>query len=53
MAVGKQSAAALQWVERLLEPSATEDMMIKAVSHRLVFTLSRLLLNMAYSVQGS
>ena len=29
---GKQSATALRWVERLLEPSASEEMMTKAVS---------------------
>ena len=28
----KSSTTALQWVERLLEPSVTEEMMIEAVS---------------------
>ena len=39
MAEKASATTALQWVERLLEPSASEDMMIEAVSTSLLYNV--------------
>ena len=39
MAEKASGTTALQWVERLLEPSASEDMMIEAVSTSLLYNV--------------